>query len=73
MAKNTYKFDVDVSAKSLTKLKKTISGLKVQLDQSSVGELEDAMADLTSELTINTAHLEELTKRTSVWMSEKSL
>ena len=62
MAKNTYKFDVDVSSKSLTKLKKTISGIKVQLDQSSVGELEDAMADLSSELTINTAHLDELTK-----------
>jgi hypothetical protein len=62
MAKNTYKFDVDVSSKSLTKLKKTISGIKVQLDKSSVGELEDAMADLSSELTINTAHLDELTK-----------
>ena len=57
MAKNTYKFDVDVSAKSLTKLKKTISGIKVKLDDSSVGELEDAMADLSSELICILSHI----------------
>ena len=62
MGKETFKFDVDVSAKSLSKLKQTISGLKVKLDESSIGDLDDAMADLTSEITINTAHLDELTK-----------
>ena len=61
MAKQTFKVNVDLDSKSLSKLKKTLADARVKVDEKSISSLEDSMASLEAELDRNSEHLNVLT------------
>lgn len=61
MASKTFKVNVDLDSKSLSKLKKTLSDARIKVDEKSIASLENAMASLESELDRNSEHLNVLT------------
>ena len=61
MASKTFKVNVDLDSKSLSKLKKTLADAKVKVDDKSLSSLDDSMASLEAALDINSEHLNVLT------------
>ena len=61
MASKTFKVNVDLDSKSLSKLKKTLSDARVKVDEKSIASLENAMSELEAELDRNSEHLNVLT------------
>ena len=61
MAKQTFKVNVDLDSKSLSKLKKTLADARIKVDDKSIATLENAMASLEAELDRNSEHLNVLT------------
>jgi len=61
MAKQTFKVNVDLDSKSLSKLKKTLADARIKVDEKSIASLETAMASLEAELDRNSEHLNVLT------------
>ena len=57
MASKTFKVNVDLDSKSLSKLKKTLSDARVKVDEKSIASLENAMSELEAELDRNSEHL----------------